>query len=101
VGALAADRDAAAAQQLERIDAEHQADGADHQQRGDAHAAGPPSWIGMRMPPPPNPPDERRSSTFWLSDLRRRIACQILVVARLLPPRRHLAHQRHPRQGPV
>src|SRR6185369_16385290 len=37
---LATDRDAAATtQQIERIDAKHQADGTDHQQRGQAHAA--------------------------------------------------------------
>ena len=57
---------------VERIDAEHQADGADDQQRRDAHAAAADRDRNAALPPPGNMPPRspRRSSTaFAFTDL--------------------------------
>ena len=97
--------DAAAAEQCQRIDAEHQADDADQDERADAQTAAahwdrntagaPPR---RNMPPPPSP---RRSSTFSLSrspsPYRMAGVLEVLQVARRGTPKpcstAYLAHE--------
>ena len=77
-------------QQSERIDAEQQHDGADDQQRRQAHAA-PPADRNLNATPPPGNPKPprwpRRSSTFSLCRSFRRSACRILELSGVLRDR--------------